>query len=363
MRMIHCADLHLDSPMTSYLDREKANERRQELLNAFIKMVEFASENKVEVIMIAGDMFDTKDVLKTTKNTVIYEIEKHPEIRFYYLKGNHDGDNFIDELLNIPDNLFMFDNKWKYYEEGENIRIYGVEPDGAGYDIYSEFTADRDKINIVMLHGQESLTGNSSEPYSINLRGLENRGIDYLALGHIHTYKEKALDGRGRYAYPGCLCGRGFDECGPHGFICMNIDEKKHRVESKFLAVDSRNLYRVTVDVSDCMKTIEMIDRASDKLREYPETSLIEIVLTGSIDVECEKNTEYIRKHFESGFYFVKVTDKTTLIVDVDKYMMDISLRGEFVRQVRQRNDINEEDKNIIIRYGLQILDGDKEVE
>lgn len=362
MRMIHCADLHLDSAMTTHLDRDKANERKQELLNAFIKMVEFAATNNVEVILIAGDMFDTKDVQRTTKNTVIYQIQKHPEIRFYYLKGNHDGDNFIDELKDIPDNLYLFDNQWKSYKEGKNIRIYGVEQNGYNPYIYRDFKADKNEINIVILHGQDTENGGDGAEY-INLRALENKGIDYLALGHIHSYREGQLDSRGKYCYPGCLCGRGFDECGPHGFVCMNIDEENHLIQSKFMPIDSRNLYQVYVDVTGCTKTIEMIDIAKEKLREYSSDSLIKIVLTGELDVECEKNLEYIQKTFESEFYYVTVSDKTTLSVDIDKFAMDISLRGEFVRQVRQNEDLSDEDKSVVIRYGLQILDGEKEVE
>lgn len=360
--MIHCADLHLDSAMTTHLDRDKANERKQELLNAFIKMVEFAATNNVEVILIAGDMFDTKDVQRTTKNTVIYQIQKHPEIRFYYLKGNHDGDNFIDELKDIPDNLYLFDNQWKSYKEGKNIRIYGVEQNGYNPYIYRDFKADKNEINIVILHGQDTENGGDGAEY-INLRALENKGIDYLALGHIHSYREGQLDSRGKYCYPGCLCGRGFDECGPHGFVCMNIDEENHLIQSKFMPIDSRNLYQVYVDVTGCTKTIEMIDIAKEKLREYSSDSLIKIVLTGELDVECEKNLEYIQKTFESEFYYVTVSDKTTLSVDIDKFAMDISLRGEFVRQVRQNEDLSDEDKSVVIRYGLQILDGEKEVE
>ena len=53
---------------------------------------------------------------------------------------------------------------------------------------------------------------------------LKNKNIDYLALGHIHGYKEAPLDGRGKYCYPGCLEGRGFDECGKKGFVLLNIE-------------------------------------------------------------------------------------------------------------------------------------------
>ena len=45
MKIIHCADLHLDSDMTSNLTKEKAKERRTELLVTFQRMITYAKEN------------------------------------------------------------------------------------------------------------------------------------------------------------------------------------------------------------------------------------------------------------------------------------------------------------------------------
>ena len=62
MKIIHCADLHLDSKMTANLDKDKARERKAELLRTFERMITYASQNQVEAILIAGDMFDTKNI-------------------------------------------------------------------------------------------------------------------------------------------------------------------------------------------------------------------------------------------------------------------------------------------------------------
>ena len=64
MKIIHCADLHLDSKMTANLDRKKAKERKIELFNTFNNMVKYASEHDVKAILIAGDLFDKKNVTK-----------------------------------------------------------------------------------------------------------------------------------------------------------------------------------------------------------------------------------------------------------------------------------------------------------
>ena len=74
MKIIHCADIHLDSRMSANLTREKARERRTELLTTFRKMVEYGAAHEVDAILIAGDLFDTKMVDRSTGNAVISAI-------------------------------------------------------------------------------------------------------------------------------------------------------------------------------------------------------------------------------------------------------------------------------------------------
>lgn len=59
INIIHCADLHLDSRMETLLAPGQAAERRQELLDNFIRMTDYARQNDVSLILIAGDLFDT----------------------------------------------------------------------------------------------------------------------------------------------------------------------------------------------------------------------------------------------------------------------------------------------------------------
>ena len=98
MRFIHCADLHLDSKMTSNLSREQAKERKMEILRTYSRMIDYAKENKIDGIIIAGDLFDTRNISATARNMVKDSIMSNPQIEFYYLKGNHDSDNFFSKI-------------------------------------------------------------------------------------------------------------------------------------------------------------------------------------------------------------------------------------------------------------------------
>jgi DNA repair exonuclease SbcCD nuclease subunit len=327
-------------------------------------MVTYAAEHEVQAILIAGDMFDTKNISVTTKNTVLHCITGHPKIDFYYLKGNHDNDNFLSGLEELPENLKLFGSEWTTYETAEGrITISGIElsPENAG-SVYVSLVLNQAKYNVVMLHGQEMEAAAKDKAEVLNLKALRNKGIDYLALGHVHAYKMEQLDARGYYCYPGCLEGRGFDECGEHGFVELSIDEETGRSTHEFVPFARRKLYTIDVDVTGAATTAEMIARTREELQQAgcEESSLIKIVLRGMLDVECEKDIAYFLSGFQNRYYFVKVYDETTLRVEISDYMLDESLKGEFVRRVMADDSLAEEDKGIIIRYGLQAISGEE---
>ena len=363
MKIIHCADLHLDSKLNANLTPEKAKERKTELLDTFIRLSDYAEENMIRHIIIAGDLFDRKNVSAHAKNTVYGIIERHPEISYYYLKGNHD-EGCEDEY---PDNLFLFADEWKVYRvplnNEKDVVICGVElTDENSEDICDGLSLRPQDINIVTLHGQIGEYSAKNRAELINLNKLKNRSIDYLALGHIHEHKTGPLIPRGEYVYPGCLEGRGFDECGEHGFELIEIDERELSVDHKFVPFAKRKLYTIPVDVSGVMTTVEITDLVKAAVEDSGITSkdMLKLCITGKVDVECEKDAELIRQRFDSDFYFLKVYDETSLAVDYESFAMDASLKGEFVRLLRAEKGMSEERRSAIIRCGIQALSGEE---
>ena len=162
MKIIHCADLHLDSNMTSNLTKEKANERKAELLETFERMVTYAKNNDIHIILIAGDLYDKKNISATARNVFISAVTNNPDITFYYLKGNHDAESLFMGMDKIPENIRLFGREWTNYKlepdrDGNRIVISGVEltPDNSDL-IYNSLVLDNNCFNIVMLHGQEA---------------------------------------------------------------------------------------------------------------------------------------------------------------------------------------------------------------
>ncbi len=356
MKLIHCADLHLDSRMEANLTKEQARERRQELLGTFTHMVAYAAKEGVRAILIAGDLFDGGRVSRTALHVVKAEIVKHPGIDFLYLKGNHDPEDFLRSFDgDMPQNLKLFSDAWVFWDYGEAV-VGGVELTAENQEyIYDTLRLAGDRVNIVTLHGQEADYGSGDG--IIPIGKLQNRSIDYLALGHIHSYRLEKLDDRGMWCYSGCLEGRGFDECGRKGFVLLDI--QKGRVKTQFVPFAARQCAEISVDVSDMDTSPRMLEAVRRAAAQIPASSLVKVVLTGEIPVNAEKNTAYLTQWLRENFYFAKLYDRTRLAVPYDSYRYDCSLKGEFVRLV-SGGDLGDEEKEKIIRMGIRALAGEE---
>ncbi len=349
MKMIHCADLHLDSVMESNLSAQQAKERREELFATFAAMVDYAKSHEVSVIIIAGDMFDTKNSQLRIKRRVRDLISAAENIDFLYLKGNHDNSDFLAGEEK-PKNLKFFGQEWTRYTYG-NTDIVGCE---SCADIYSSLLLEQEKINIVVLHGQET-AGNITGEGVINIPALANRSINYLALGHIHSYKCGRIDERGIYCYCGCPEGRGFDECGEKGFVLLDVSE--NGVKHEFIPFAKRTLHTVDVILEGALTNTEITECIDSAVADIPSKDLVKIVLQGEVDEQTDIDTVYIQQQYEPKFYFIKVYDRTVLSIDYESYRNDVSLKGEFVRLVSAQK-MEETRKKEIILTGLRALAG-----
>ena len=386
MKILHMADVHLDSKLTRYLDNEKARERRNEILLTYRNAVNYAVENDIEVIIIAGDLFDVRKISATARDAVRDSIEQNPDITFFYLRGNHDADSFVQTVIEkngkLPANLKMFAREWTSYrftaKDGISVVITGAEMDSENSaELVSSLVLNQSDFNIVTLHGQEIATASKNDAEVIPLREYRNRGIDYMALGHIHEPKIEKLDARGTYSYSGCLEGRGYDECGVRGFNVIEVTEISGNPEMdvKFVPFARRTIHRVELDLgivnSGAMQG--MIDSpriarlAKDKISEagVEEKDMVRLELTGKINASVDIDTDYIRKILEDDYYHIKVVDKTGVYINYEDFALDMSLRGEFVRLImreKELGNLDEETAARITRTGIDILAGEEGV-
>ena len=186
---------------------------------------------------------------------------------------------------------------------------------------------------------------------------LRNRNIDYLALGHIHSYQKGKLDDRGDFCYCGCLEGRGFDECGEKGFVLLETGAG--RLRSRFVPFAARTLHEVNVDITNAETVTQLLSKMKQAAAGIPEKDLVKFTLTGSCTLQTQKDTAFLQKMLEPDFWFVKIKDESRLKIDRESYAYDASLKGEFIRVVLA-SDRSETEKERIIACGIRALSGEE---
>lgn len=369
MKIIHCADLHLDSKMQANLSWQKALERNEELTQTFENLVNFASKNQVQILIIAGDLFDTENSSnKVLIKRILQSISKNPQITFFYLRGNHDSQNVFSKINDLPQNLKFFSSqKWTLYKS-KNICIGGREfKNQISENVYSELNLDPEFFNIIILHGQIIFNTSKQNAPLINLQKLSNKNINYLALGHIHKFSEGELGENfkisesenhkiSKWVYSGCLEGRGFDECGKKGFVLLELDEKNNFTQ-KFIPFAKREFFQIKIDISNLSDFREISNAVEKEIQNLSSKDFVKIILCGQIDETTELNLEVLKNIFKNRFYFFEIQNQTEAKINFQKYENDFSLKGEFVRNV-QKAALSTDEKFEIISTGLKLLSG-----
>ena len=327
----------------------KAEERAREVRASFERMISYAKREGIDTILLAGDVFDNDRPFKKDKEFFYSAVRRNSEITFFYLRGNHDGNESYTEEI---ENLKTFNSTWTSYTLGWNVVLSGIEMDrNNALSMYSTLNLDPDNLNIVMLHGQ---AGESSGENKINLLRLKNKGIDYLALGHVHTQGKKAIDERGVSVYSGCLEGRGFDETGKKGFMVYDTDTK----EVNFVPFAYRTIEEIDIDISGTQDGYGAAQKIKSEIH-IDEKNLLRLNLVGEIDFVDETLAADVEKYISDICYFVSVKDKTRLKIDYSAFRDSLSLKGEFVRLV-SGEDLDDEDRQKILDIGMKALSGER---
>ena len=403
VKLIHTADLHLDSAFRSRFTKEEAENRRQKQLMAWKELLSFAVEKKVQGILIAGDLFDSPVVSHGTMDFFLSTMAEHPEISFFYLRGNHDTENTFRYQENLPKNLFLFSEKGKKYRLNDRLLLAGVEygtkdisfgenegaTQGAGQAVEqavgqenvrgaealskSESESEEESkflklkeedCNILLLHGalyQGSAKGDAIQgEEGIFLKNLEKLPLSYIALGHIHKGGEGKLNNGALWAYPGCLQGRGFDEEGERGFLYLKVEEEKKEIRKEFIPIKQGEFRILEIELLEdkgtlaCLKKIEV---EMEKAGIAKEDSL-RIILKGKKGLEQERNLRYLQLQLQDSVFFLEIRDECELSWNREEAMKEKSLKGEFLRVLAAADNLSKEEQEEIIALGMGLLQG-----
>lgn len=354
MKFIHIADMHFDSPFVNLADKENLGEKRRlEQRKIFKKVIEYIKNNNIEYLFISGDLYEHKYIKKTTIEYINNLFKEIPNTKIYISPGNHDPflKNSYYNKFNWNENVKIFTNKIEKIET-EKANIYGF-----GFDdfyctdcgIENLEIEEKNKLNILVMHG--TLNGASIEEKqynSIKSKTLEEKGFDYVALGHIHKLDYNTLENQ-RIVYPGSTASLGFDELGGHGMIVGELEKEK--INLQFIKLDETEFKIQELDITEINSKEELIEKINELNIE--ENNLIEIYLTGKRNFEIDT---YEIKKFITNEKIIKIKNKTKINYNLEKISEENTLRGIFVKKMLEKiNSLENEDEKDILEKSIEI--------
>ena len=201
MKIVHCSDLHLGKRFSGNKDYVK--KRYMDFFNAFATFVDKVEEIKPDVCLIAGDIFDKKeinpDILSKTEY-LFKRLKDSVKKDIIAIEGNHDNSRILEEswleYLQEQNILKVFyynkDFEEKNYLKIDDINFYPVGY--PGFMIDEALTKLSEKLNpqeknIVVVHtGISGSTDTLPGLVSTSILDLFKDKAIYIAGGHIHSF-------------------------------------------------------------------------------------------------------------------------------------------------------------------------------
>ena len=272
MKVVHAADLHLDSPLRGLERYEGAPVERIRLAtrHAFENLVELCRAEAVSLLLIAGDLYDGSWKDYSTGLFFAKQMSKLREagVQVVWVRGNHDAVSQIAKQLQLPDNVHEL--PWRkpdsvvFDELGVAVHGQSFPKKAVTEDLAAGYPAPLEGlVNFGLLH--TSVNGRQGhEPYApCSLETLIGKGYQYWALGHVH--QREVLSDTPWVVFPGNLQGRHARETGPKGASLVQVEGG--RIQSvEHHTLDAVRWAEVVIDASEASSADDVVELVRDAL-------------------------------------------------------------------------------------------------
>lgn len=359
IKLIHTSDLHLGATFKVLGDRSKIH--RIDCQNVFSNIIEMCIKEKVNALLISGDLFDNPEPQKSLVKFVLAELEKlkNEDISVFVVSGNHDPykKGSIWATYKFPSNVVIFDSPDMEAKEIDGLTVYGLAYTNDTKEPLKGFRAeDSDNFKVGLLHGSTTDIDWDEQPEAgyrrITKTELDNSKLDYVALGHFHDILE--IKSKVKCFYSGSpepLSFKNRKECS-----VLLVSYNGSNVTVKPIRTNIREFETLEVDCTHFESDLE-IRKILEKNKG--ENNILRLILKGSPSLDLNIDTELLMKEFDEKYFFLKIVDNVHL---PDNLTEDETIRGNFIRLIKAelKKEKDAEKKKLLenaLRIGISYLD------
>ncbi len=342
VRILQTGDLHLETPFSgSCLTREQARQRREELRETFTRIIGLVQERGVQLLLIAGDLFEHRYATKDTMRFLNRQFAAIPATKVFIVPGNHDpalADSYYRTFpwngnvhiftepeftsVSIPElNCCVHGFGWTRWEDREN-RLSSLR------------IGNRDCLNLVLLHGDAAGAEGETIYLPVTAAAMQNCGADYIALGHIHNPMPVKAGGKVLGQYAGSPEPLNFGETGEHGVLTGELE--KGNIKMEFVPTARRQYRHLTVPVTPELDAEALLGLCREQIAVCGADHYYRCTLTGLADPEVPLDLNWLTEKAREACFYAEMVNETRPDQDLEAIAAQEgnSVIGQFITRM-----------------------------
>jgi exonuclease SbcD len=354
LRLIHTADVHLGARHDDLGEQAAAQRERQ--FAAFKAAIDLALAEKVDLFLVAGDLFDSNVQPRRSVERVAAELKRLAEarIRAVIIPGTHDvydrasiyraydlpglsGNGPTDDLVTVldPDHPSV-------HLGACDVVVYGpvFATKRAPHSPLHGFDASRDETaatwRVGMVHGSIAIPGKTDrDEVVITTDEIAATKLDYLALGHWHS-AQSGRAGTVTYAYAGAPEAVALDQDRAGKVLLVELEERGH---ARTVKVEERQVGQTRFEKREIdANTVASQPALVDSLAAAADPDLVlDVRIVGVRPDALDLDLDEIETTLAPSFLKVRVRDASLPAMTDGPLPSPDTIAGAFIRDLEGR--------------------------
>ena len=349
LRLLHTADVHLGARHADLGDRAATQRERQ--FAAFVATIDLALAEKVDLLLIAGDLFDSNVQPKRSVERAASQLQRlvDARIRLVIAPGTHDVYDraSIYRAYDLPamagavgsDLVTVLDpDHPDVHLKSLDVVVHGrcfatkraPHSPLQGLDTSKD---DRATWHVGLLHAALAIEGKTDgDEVVITTDEIAATRLDYLALGHWHsTTKGKA--GKTSYAYSGAPEPIALDQDGAGNALLVTLEEADGK---KTVTIEERKVGRTRVEkVQLDAASVGSQPSLVSKLAERADQDLVlDVEIIGVKPDELDVHVDEVETELAERFLKLRVRDRSVAPLPEGPVVSADTVLGAFIRDL-----------------------------
>jgi len=353
LRLLHTADVHLGARHADLGEQAAAQRERQ--FGAFRASVDLALQERVDLVLIAGDLFDSNTQPRRSVERAAMELARlaAAKVRTVIIPGTHDVYDRssvyraydLIALAGLPSGTdlltILTPDRPDVVLPAVDAVVFGrvfptkraPESPLARFDASSD---ERATWRIGMIHGSVEIPGRTdADEVVFTKEEIAASGLDYLALGHWHS-SLGARSGSVQYAYSGAPepVALDQDQAGRVLLVTLDVRDGKRTVSVEERQVGRTRFEKLDLDAAAIASQPALID---ELLTRADPDLVLDARLTGVRRDELDIATDEVEAALAPSFLKVRIRDRSVPALTPGPLPPPDTIAGTFIRDLEAR--------------------------